>query len=139
MTEAQRTELSDRYGMQRSKRFDRRAGWIAGGSAVLLGAAVLVFGNWYSNTTSFLDIGFTIHEPTAEGVYTASTKFEVTSEPGAHISCAVEALNTSKATVGWRIIDLPVDDSLHHTVTADLITLGPAVTAFAKGCWQVEQ
>lgn len=139
MTEVAREAVADRYGVQRSKRFDRRFAWIVGGAAVLLGVVVLVFGNWYSNTTSFQDLSFTINDPTPEGVYTASTRFEVTSERGAAVSCAVEALNESKATVGWRIIDLPVGDSLHHTVTADIVTLGPAVTAFAKACWQVEQ
>lgn len=139
MTEVAREAVADRYGVQRSKRFDRRFAWIAGGAAVMLSVTVLAFGNWYSNTTSFQDLAFTINEPTAEGVYTASTKFEVTSEPGMPVSCAVEALNESKATVGWNIIDLPVTDSIHHTVTANLVTLGPAVTAYAKSCWQVEE
>lgn len=139
MTEIARESVADRYGVRRSKRADRRVGWILGGIGVLLGAFVLVFGSWSSNTTSFQDISFQVHEPTADGVHTASARFQVTSEPGVRVSCAVEALNSSKGTIGWKVVDLPVDDSLHHTVTADIVTLGPAVTAYAKSCWKAEQ
>lgn len=139
VTEAARDTVADRYGVHRSKRFDRRFAWIAGGAAALLGISVLAFGNWYQNTTGFQDISFTTNEANADGVYTASAKFQVSSEPNVAVSCAVEALNSSKATVGWKIIELPISDSREHTVTANLVTVGPAVSAYAKSCWQVEE
>ena len=136
MADAARDTIADRYGTGRSRRIDRRVGWIVATLAVLGGVLFLVVNPWQENTTTFTNIGFTLEEGGASA-HGATTKFEVTGEPGARISCAVEALNTAKATVGWKVVDLPIADTRTHTVTVRLVTTGPATAAHAKACWAV--
>lgn len=139
MTETASATVADRYGASRSKRWDRRIGWSLASVAILVGLLVIVFGNWRQSTTEFKNIGFTLHNEVAAGeTYSANTRFEVTADPGVQVSCAVEALNTSKATVGWKIVDLPVVDGRSQTASVDIVTLGPATAAHAKACWPVE-
>lgn len=138
MTETARDAVADRYGTGRSKRLDKRVGWSVAITAIVVGAVVIGFSGWAKQTTEFTNIGFTIDNETSEnGVYTATTRFEVNGKPGAKISCAVEALNTSKATVGWKVVDLPIVDSRTQAVTVPVITIGPATAVHAKSCWEV--
>lgn len=140
MTEAAPGVVADRYGTTRSKRLDKRLGWTVASIAIAVGLLIVVFGNWQQNTTAFQNIGFTLDKSGADiGVFQATTKFEVNADPGAKVSCAVEALNTSKAVVGWKIVDLPVIDGRNHTVSVTLTTVGPATAAHAKECWPVER
>ncbi|UTX53658.1 DUF4307 domain-containing protein [Leucobacter aridicollis] len=140
MTETASDTVADRYGASRSKRWDRRIGWSLASVAILVGLLVIAFGNWRQSTTEFQNIGFTLHNEGGPGdAFSASTKFEVNADPGVAVSCAVEALNTSKATVGWKIVDLPVIDGRSQTVSVDIVTLGPATAAHAKACWPVER
>ncbi|MFC5339018.1 DUF4307 domain-containing protein [Leucobacter denitrificans] len=139
MTEASRETVADRYGTRRSRRFDRRIGWAVGGAAVVIGALVIGFGSWQQDTLEVKNIGFSLNKDQAEsGIYTATTRFEVNTDPGVRVSCAVEALNTSKATVGWKVVDLPVIDTRSQDVTVNVITIGPATAVNAKSCWPVE-
>lgn len=139
MTEIASESVADRYGASRSKRWDRRVGWTLASVAVVVGVLVIAFGNWRQSTTEFQNIGFTLNNDSGDAeIFSATTRFEVNAEPGARVSCAVEALNTSKATVGWKVVDLPVIDSRSQTVSVDIVTLGPATAAHAKACWPVE-
>lgn len=139
MTEVPRDAVADRYGARRSTALDRKLGWTLASVAVLVGAIVLTFGSWRQSTTEFQNISFELqNEATESGLYGASTKFEVSADPGARVSCAVEALNTSKATVAWKVVDLPPIETRSQTVTVNLVTIGPATAAHAKACWPVE-
>ncbi|KIP52739.1 DUF4307 domain-containing protein [Leucobacter komagatae] len=139
MTEIVSDAVADRYGATRSKRWDRRLGWTLASVAIVVGLVVIAFGNWRESTTGFQNIGFTLNNDAGESnMYSATTRFEVNADPGVQVSCAVEALNTSKATVGWRIIDLPVIDGRSQQVSVDIVTLGPSTAAHAKACWPVE-
>ena len=140
MQEASRDTVADRYGTGRSKRLDKRVGWTLGSLAVVIGLGVILFSGWQQNTTEFKNLGFTLDkDDTVSEVYSATTRFEVTSVPGAHVSCAVEALNTSKAVIGWKVIDLPVIETRTQAVSTTLVTIGPATAVHAKACWPVEQ
>lgn len=146
MTEAARNTatssdvIADRYGTKRSGRLDRRLGWVVASVAVLAGIGYLATSNFLQQTLEFKNVGFTLNnEADGTGVFSATTRFEVTAEPGAHVSCAVEALNTAKATVAWKVVDLPVHDGRTQTASVDLITLGPATAAHVKLCWQVDE
>ncbi len=139
MTEAASATVADRYGASRSKRWDRRLGWTLASVAIVVGALVIAFGGWRQSTTEFQNIGFTLQNDASEtSMHSATTRFEVNADPGVQVSCAVEALNTSKATVGWKIVDLPVIESRSQQVSVDIVTLGPATAAHAKACWPVE-
>lgn len=137
MTETAPSAVADRYGTKRNSRFDRRFGWIAGSIAVLIGIAVLAFGDWYDQTTSFQNTGFTIADETAAGQNLATARFTVTADPGDRVACAVEAMNTSKATVGWKIIDVPATEKLTQKIETEVVTIGRATTVSAKSCWTV--
>ena len=140
MTETASAPVADRYGATRSKRWDRRVGWTLAIVAIAVGLLVVIFGNWRQSTTEVSNIGFTLHNDAAEGeVFSATTRFEVNADPGAQVSCAVEALNASKATVGWKVVDLPRIEGRSQTVSVDIVTLGPATAAHAKACWPVKQ
>lgn len=140
MTDPANDTVADRYGTRRAKRFDRRIGWIIAVVAALSGALVIAFGGWQQDTLEVKNISFKLNnDEAANGVYTASTRFEVTTDPGVQVACAVEALNTSKATVAWKVIDLPVIETRSQDVTVSVVTVGPATAVNAKSCWPVEQ
>lgn len=126
--------LDDRYGTGRRRRFDRRFAWGAGIALVLAGVAFLLLSGWQQgNLVRVQDIGFE-----KRGELAADVKFTVSGPPGARMACAVEALSTSKATVGWNVIEIPVSASGDHTVTTRLLTTGPLTAASARECWILE-
>lgn len=126
--------LDDRYGTGRRRSIDRRFGWIAAGALVLAGVGYLLFSGWQStNRVSWQDIGFT-----RVSDFALDVKFEVSAPPRTPVACAVEALNTTKATVGWKVVELPLTDEHTHAVTTRLITTNPATAATARECWVVE-
>lgn len=138
MTEPARDAVADRYGTGRSKRLDKRFGWTVAITATVVGATVIAFSGWTQQTTEFTNIGFELDKDDAQsGVYSATTRFEVNAKPGASVSCAVEALNTGKAVVGWKVVDLPVIETRSQAVSATLVTIGPATAVHAKACWEV--
>ena len=127
--------LEDRYGSGRRKSFDRRFGWAAAGLLVVAGIGYLLFSGWQdANRVTVQDIGHTVNDNGSVDV-----KFEVTSLPNTPVACAVEALNKAKATVGWKVVELPVTDAQTHTITANVITTNPATAATARACWVVEE
>lgn len=100
----------------------------------MAGVCFLLFSGWQNaNRVSWQDIGYTQHDD-----LNLNVKFEVSAPPGTPVACAVEALNTIKATVGWKIVELPVTDQLTHTITTRLVTTNPATAATARECWVVE-
>ncbi|QIK64023.1 DUF4307 domain-containing protein [Leucobacter viscericola] len=127
--------LEDRYGRGKKRRVDRRFAWIAGVTLVVGGLAFLVFSGWESsNQVQAQDIVFK-----KTGEFSGTMKFEVTAPPNTPVACVVEALNTSKAPVGWSVVELPVSEKRITTVNAPVRTVGPATAAYAKECWVVER
>lgn len=127
--------LEDRYGSGRRNRFDKRFAWSAAGVLVAAGIGFVLFSGWQNtNQVSAQDIGFTQQDDGSLAV-----KFEVSAPPHTPVACAVEALNTSKATVGWKVVELPDAEVRTHTVTASLITTTPATAATVRTCWVVEK
>ena len=130
----QRQALEDRYGTGRRRSIDRRFAWIAAALLVLAGIGFLLFSGWQNtNRVSWQDIGFT-----RASDFSLDVKFEVSAPPRTPVACAVEALNEAKATVGWKIVELPLTDEHTHAVTTRLITTNPATAATARECWVVE-
>ncbi|WP_336993044.1 DUF4307 domain-containing protein [Leucobacter sp. VD1] len=127
--------LEDRYGTGRRRSIDRRFAWIAAALLVLAGIGFLLFSGWQStNRVSWQDIGFT-----RDSDFALDVKFEVTAPPSTPVACAVEALNTSKATVGWKVVELPVTAEPTHTIVTRLITTNPATAASVRDCWVIEK
>lgn len=76
------------------------------------------------------DIGHTIVDGS-----TVTVDFEVTVTPGHSFACAVEALNTVFAIVGWRVIAFDASSELSQTVSTLVKTTEPATTGFVTNCW----
>lgn len=126
--------LDDRYGTGRRGRIDRRFGWGAAALLVLAGVVFLLWSGWEEGgRVETQSIGFA-----KQGEFEVSVKFSVSAPSGAPVACAVEALSTSKAVVGWNVIELPVTEQRSHTITTRLLTTGPATAAHVRECWIVE-
>ena len=75
----------------------------------------------------------------------ATVDFAVTKDPGATAQCAVKAMNSTYATVGWNIITVGPngtgDGSANGrttTVRGELRTDSLAVTGVVENCWIVK-
>ena len=133
--EAQAASLEDRYGTGRSRRLDKRIGYVAGGLLVAGGIAFLAFSGWNdSSKLEFRDLAHSMPDDR-----TVTVTFEVTAPPETPVLCAVEALNVSYATVGWKITELPASSERTRTVTESLVTTNPATTGTVNHCWIPEQ
>jgi len=90
---------------------------------------------------TFKDIGFSITDATL-----AEADFQVTREPGVAVKCAVKAMDSKFAVVGWKVVDIPPNkpDS-QQAQGADggrtiarrevLRTESQSVSAVVDGCW----
>lgn len=127
--------LEARYGTRRRARRDRRMVWVIAAALVLLGLIYLLFSGWQdANRVAFSDIGHTVVSDERVEV-----RFEVTAPAGSHLACAVEALSSSKGTVGWKVLTLdPVDEALQG-VSTSLVTTQPPVTGSVSHCWILEK
>ncbi len=126
--------LDERYGRTSKRGIDRRLGWVIGSLAVIGGLIFLFFGGW--QTTSKVETHDLHYEVIDDRSVTLD--FEVTSQPGAPVACAIEALSTSFATVGWEVVELPIAEQRTRRFTSTLVTTYPATTATLRSCWVVE-
>lgn len=76
------------------------------------------------------DIGHSIVSDT-----NVQVTFEVTTEPGTAVVCAVQALSASFGIVGWKIVSLPASETWTRTFSESLRTSEPAVTGLLYECW----
>lgn len=125
--------LENRYGSGRRRSFDRRVAYSIAGVLIAATLAFFAFSGWQNGQqVSWQDIGYT-----ADSDQALNVKFEVTAAVGTEVACAVEALNASKATVGWKILEIPASDQLTRTVTTKLIVTNPAVAVTTRECWTI--
>lgn len=66
---------------------------------------------------------------------TVDIRFEVTTEPGTPVSCALQALNAQFAIVGWKVVDLPPGEARTHAYVENVRVTEPAVTGLIYRCW----
>lgn len=126
--------LEDRYGTGRRRRFDRRFAWVVAAALVAAGIGFLLFSGWHETSrVEWQDIGFT-----KRGELAVDVKYHVSGPPDASVACAVEALNTSKATVGWKVVTLPPSEDRSQILTTDLVLTTPATAASVRECWILE-
>lgn len=132
------TSLANRYGSKKQPlpRAAKR------GIAVAALAAGVGFMAWVSTSSAvaevtFKDVGFSTVDATA-----AEVDFQVTREPGTAVKCAVKALDSKFAVVGWKVVDIPLGES---NATADggrtisqrvtLRTESLSVSGVVDDCW----
>ncbi len=125
--------LDARYG--RTPRSATRTRWIFWGTA---GAFVVVFAAWLvwggllgaPAEIEAKDVGHTIVDDRHVVV-----RFELTTNPGTPVTCALQALNESFGIVGWKIVELGASEERTRTVVESVRTSELAVTGLIYRCW----
>ncbi|MBT1035212.1 DUF4307 domain-containing protein [Canibacter sp. lx-45] len=127
--------LADRYGARASRKRDRALAWVLGAMLVVsLGwfTYAMVFRNSFGNI-SVADISHSVIDK-----HTAKITFDVTTaRPQTKLRCEIQALSTSYAPLGYKIIELPASSKQHQRITTELRTLNTANTVTATDCWEV--
>lgn len=125
--------LDERYGRTpaRARRGRVIAVIVAAGFAIVL-IAWLVWAGLQGDAASieYRDVS---HEIVNDSLVVVT--FEVTADPGSHVSCAVEALNVGFSVVGLKTIDLPPSAERSRTVTQEVRTTERAVSGLIYRCW----
>lgn len=126
-------DLDRRYG--RTPSAARRTRWVVVASAlafVVVFVAWLVWGGLLGAPAQFesRDTGHEIVGDTAVDV-----RWEFSVEPGTAARCAVQALNSTFAIVGWKIVDVPAAPTRTREFTERVLTTEPAVTGLIYRCW----
>jgi hypothetical protein len=124
--------VAERYGRTPTDRRRRFTFAIVAAAAVL--AVVIAWVVWvglFSPTASLdaRDTGYTTHADSVD------IRFEVTTDPGKGISCALQALNEQFAIVGWKIVDLPPGEDRTRAFVENVRVTEPAVTGLIYRCW----
>jgi hypothetical protein len=126
-------DLDSRYGRTRSN--SRRTKWIVGGTGaafVAVFAVWLVWGGLLTPPASLdvTDVGHVIVDDSLVQV-----RYELNVAPGTATRCAVQALNSTFAIVGWNIVDIPASDTRTRTLETDVRTTELGVTGLIYRCW----
>ena len=130
---AQADTLARRYGRTASSRLSQRG---IGISAAI--AAALVIGAWLwwggvleaPSQVQYRDVGHIIVDET-----TVVVRYEITTAPETSVTCAIQALNASFGIVGWKIVEIPPEDTWTRVFDTTLRTSEPAVTGLLYECW----
>jgi Domain of unknown function (DUF4307) len=127
------TALQDRYGRTPSRRRRGRVLAIVAGIAVLIVVVLWVLWVGLFGTASSLgsrDLGYQL-----EGSDAIEVRYEVTVDTGRTVSCALQALNSDFAVVGWKVVALPASDQGTRQFRETLKTTEPPVTGLIYRCW----
>lgn len=130
MTEA---AIAERYGRTAASR--RRTlilGIVAGAAVLLVVGAWVVWVGLFSPGAALetRDLGYVTH-----GSESVDIRFEVSTDPGTAVSCALQALNEQFAIVGWKIVDLPLSDQRTRSFEENVRVTEDAVTGLIYRCW----
>ena len=126
-------DLDARYGRTPSTARRTRLTVIASGIAfVVVFAAWLAWGGLLGTPAQFeaRNTGFTIDSPAQ-----VTVQWNFTAEPGADARCAVQALNSTFAIIGWKVVDLPAAAARTREFTQSVRTTEKAVTGLIYRCW----
>nr|WP_309816704.1 DUF4307 domain-containing protein [Pseudarthrobacter sulfonivorans] len=75
--------------------------------AVAALAAGVGFMAWVSTSSAVSDVTFKDFGFSTTDATQAEIDFQVTREPGSAVKCAVKALDSKFAVVGWKVVDIP--------------------------------
>ena len=132
------TSLANRYGGQK-RALGRKAKRNIAAAALAVGIGFLawVATSAATESVSFKDIGYSTPDATL-----AQIDFQVTKNPGTAAKCAVKALDSKFAVVGWKVVDVPPNaadagtDGGRTTVhRVDVRTESQSVSAVVDNCW----
>lgn len=97
------TSLANRYGAKK-RRLQPGARRAIAGAALAAGIGFLA---WVSTSQSLSDVSFKDIGYSTTDATLAEVDFQVTREPGTAVKCAVKALDSKFAVVGWKVVDIP--------------------------------
>jgi hypothetical protein len=132
------TSLANRYGAKK-RRLSPKAARAAIGLALAVGIGFLA---WVTTSNSlsgvtFKDVGYSTTDATL-----AEVDFQVTREPGKPVKCAVKALDSKFAVVGWKVVDIPpsvpdgtADGGRTVAQRVTLRTESESVSGVVDSCW----
>ncbi|MET4094535.1 DUF4307 domain-containing protein [Arthrobacter sp. UYCu712] len=132
------TSLANRYGSQKRALTGRTKRYILI-AALALGIGFMAWISTSSATASvtFKDIGYSTPDATL-----AEIDFQVTKDPATDARCAVKALDSKFAVVGWKVVDVGPNaadagtDGGRTTVHRALVrTESQAVSGVVDSCW----
>lgn len=134
------SRVAERYGRTPA---DRRRGLLFGGivaaGVVLVVVAWVVWVGLFSPTASLetRDVAFTGPGggPLTSQDTSVDIRFEVTTQPGQSVSCALQALNERFAIVGWKVVELAPADERTRAFVENVRVSEPAVTGLIYRCW----
>ena len=126
-------QLAERYG--RTPSSSRRTRRVAIAAAV---AFVLVFAAWLwwgglLGAPAQLDAKDTAHSIISDSEVSVTWQFTV--EPNTPARCAVQALNSTFAIVGWKVVDIPASAVQIRSFTETVRTTELAVSGLIYRCW----
>lgn len=129
------TTLDDRYG-----RVEKKGGPIRRNLGVIIVSSVVIIGLVvWAITTDVLGFGPQVdsrqlgfNNLTDSSV---TVEFEVTATPGHEVACAVQALNTSFAIVGWKVFVYPASEQRIRDMSETILTSEPANSGLVYECW----
>ena len=127
------TDLDARYGRSpKAKRNNRVAVIAAAVGFVAVFAAWLVGGGLLEAPAQFeaKDTGYEIIDDTAVEV---RWQFNVPENTDAR--CAVQALNSTFAIIGWKVVDVPASDQRNRDLSTTVRTTEQAVSGLIYRCW----
>ncbi|MBT2530826.1 DUF4307 domain-containing protein [Arthrobacter sp. ISL-48] len=132
------TSLANRYGGQK-RRLSGKAKRAIGIGALAAGIGFMAWVSTSSATggVTSKDIGFSVTDATQTEV-----DFQVTRDPGVAVKCAVKALDSKFAIVGWKVVDLPPEEAdgtadNGRTISRRVVlqTESLAVSGLVDSCW----
>jgi len=125
--------LDARYGRTpQKKRRDRIIAIVAGAVfVVVLGAWVAWAG--LGNPQGSLEAKDLAHKVIDDR--TVSVTWQVSTNAGTAVACAVEAQNEAHAIVGWKIVELPPSPTYNTQYSETIRTSQNAVTGLIYRCW----
>lgn len=121
-------QLDDRYGRGRRGRW----GWVVLGVVVV---AVVGYLGWttFAQAAASVDVDTTGYH--IADAHSITVDFQVTLQPGAAVTCVVEAQDTEHGVVGWRVIEYPADAAHTRAFRESIPTVAEATTGLATSCW----
>lgn len=126
--------LQDRYGKKSKRLIDTRVAWAGASGLIIAGLIFLFFGGWnQTSTVETRDISYDVVSDTAVVV-----KTQVSAPSNTRVNCAFEALSTSYAVVGYKVVELPPSEKRTRILAVDMVTTTPATTGAVRDCWVAE-
>ncbi|KIC65303.1 DUF4307 domain-containing protein [Arthrobacter sp. NQ7] len=132
------TSLANRYGAKK-RRLSPAAARAAVAVALVAGIGFLA---WVTTSNSlsgvtFKDVGYSTTDATL-----AEVDFQVTREPSNPVKCAVKALDSKFAVVGWKVVDIPptaadgtADGGRTVAQRVTVRTESESVSGVVDSCW----